>query len=62
MAFNKFTIENYKCFATKQTLIFATPSEGKMGSGITYIVGANNSGKTTVLEELSITSKDSPCW
>jgi predicted ATP-dependent endonuclease of OLD family len=37
-----------------QSLIFAKPIEGLIGSGITYIVGANNSGKTTLIEGVSI--------
>ena len=48
----KFTIENFRCFAEMQTLELGQPEVGKAGSGITYIVGANNSGKTTVIEGL----------
>ena len=54
MFFNKFTIKNYKCFQGEKTLSFAIPDTQKMGSGITYIVGGNNSGKTTLIEGLSI--------
>ncbi|PIR68297.1 hypothetical protein COU49_01885 [Candidatus Nomurabacteria bacterium CG10_big_fil_rev_8_21_14_0_10_35_16] len=54
MFFNKFTIKNYKCFQDEQTFYFASPKEGEAGSGITYIVGGNNSGKTTLIEGLSI--------
>jgi len=54
MSFTKFTIKNFKCFREEQTLFFAQPSKELMGSGITYIVGANNSGKTTIIEGLSI--------
>lgn len=56
MAFTKFTIKNFKCFQDQQSLAFSVPTEGKIGSGITYIVGANNSGKTTIIEGLSIKS------
>ena len=52
MKYSKFTIKNFRCFTDEQTLFFAQPVEGKVGSGITYIVGANNSGKTTLLEGL----------
>ncbi len=50
MSYSKFTIKNFRCFTDEQTLKFAQPVDGKIGSGITYIVGANNSGKTTLLE------------
>jgi predicted ATP-dependent endonuclease of OLD family len=45
------SIENYRGFASKQTLSFAIPN-GKPGSGLTMILGQNNSGKSTVLEVL----------
>lgn len=54
MFFNKFTIKDYKCFQGENTLIFAIPEDAKIGSGITYIVGGNNSGKTTLIEGMSI--------
>lgn len=50
MKYHKFTIENFRCFSEVQTLKFANPVAGKPGSGITYVVGANNSGKTTLIE------------
>src|SRR3989338_7385163 len=50
MSYSKFTIKNFRCFTDEQTLKFAQPVDGKIGSGITYLVGANNSGKTTLLE------------
>lgn len=58
MSFTKLTIKNFKCFRDKQSVIFAQPNPSLVGSGITYIVGANNSGKTTIIESLSI-KKDS---
>lgn len=54
MFFNKFTIKNYKCFEGEQSLLFAIPTIGKIGSGMTYLVGGNNSGKTTLIEGMSI--------
>lgn len=54
MAFTKFKIKNFKCFKNEQSLSLAKPAEGICGSGLTYIVGANNSGKTTIIEGLSI--------
>jgi predicted ATP-dependent endonuclease of OLD family len=56
MSFVKFTIKKFKCFQDEQNLVFSQPVEGKPGSGITYIVGANNAGKTTIIEGLSIRS------
>jgi AAA15 family ATPase/GTPase len=51
--YTKFTIENFRCFSSEQTLVLAVPDQGKIGSGITYIVGPNNSGKTTLIESLN---------
>ena len=44
-------IEHYKGFFEEETLEFAIPN-GRPGSGLTLIVGPNNSGKTTLLEAL----------
>lgn len=52
MNYSKFTIEYFRSFQGKQTLKLALPQISKMGSGITYIVGENNSGKTTIIEGL----------
>lgn len=54
MAFTRFTIKNFKCFQDEQSFVFAQPNAELDGSGITYIVGANNSGKTTIIESLAI--------
>lgn len=58
MNFTKFTIEGFRCFIDKQSLELAQPKDDKIGSGITYIVGSNNSGKTTILEGLAIRNND----
>ncbi|MBU1200192.1 AAA family ATPase [Patescibacteria group bacterium] len=42
-------VEHFRGFYTKQTLVFAIPN-GKKGSGLTVVVGPNNTGKTTILE------------
>lgn len=47
----KLSIYGLRGFGEKGTLDFAIPN-GKMGSGITFVVGSNNSGKTTILEAL----------
>lgn len=57
MFFNKFTIKDYKCFQGEQSLLLAIPQDTVMGSGLTYVVGGNNSGKTTLIEGLSIKDK-----
>lgn len=48
---SKFELEGFRSFQDKQTLEIAIPN-GKTGSGITYLVGKNNSGKTSILEAL----------
>lgn len=45
------SILGYRGFATKQTLEFAIPN-GKPGSRLTIVVGANNAGKSTAAEAL----------
>jgi len=47
----KLTIEHFRGFYEPQSLEFAIPN-GKSGSGLTVIVGPNNSGKSTVLEAI----------
>lgn len=44
-------INGLRGYGTKQTIKFAIPN-GKLGSGLTFILGANNSGKTTISESL----------
>ena len=45
-------IEHYKGFFREETVEFAVPDGRTPGSGLTLIVGPNNSGKTTLLEAL----------
>ena len=51
----KVTIENYRGFCIQRTANFAVPNS-KNGSGLTLIVGPNNSGKTSIIEALTITT------
>ena len=44
-------IHGLRGFGEPRIIEFATPN-GELGGGITFIVGANNAGKTTVLEAL----------
>ena len=45
------SIFGFRGFGEKQTLQFALPN-GQVGSGLTIITGANNSGKTTIIESI----------
>ena len=45
------TLENFKAFKKSQTIEFAVP-DGKASSGLTIIVGDNNSGKSSLPEIL----------
>lgn len=46
------TISGFRGFGQTQAISFALPREGKRGSGLTIITGANNSGKTTIIEAI----------
>ncbi len=50
---NSISIQNYRAFSQEQKINFAV-SNGKAGSGLTVITGANNSGKTSVIEALML--------
>lgn len=57
------SINGLRGFSTEQMISFAIPEENKPGSGLTIMVGANNSGKTTILEALkAFNSEDSPTF
>lgn len=47
----KIEIEGLRGFSKKQSLDFAIPN-GKEGSGLTTLVGMNNTGKTTIIEAI----------
>ena len=51
-------IEHYKGFFEEETLEFAVPDRKTPGSGLTLIVGQNNSGKTTIIESLLLGKDD----
>ena len=55
------SISGLRGFGVSRTVEFAIPN-GKEGSGLTILVGANNSGKTTILEALRSfnCNKDNP--
>lgn len=54
-------IHGLRGFGTERTIQFAVPT-GELGSGITFLVGGNNTGKTTILESLRSfnSTKDNP--
>lgn len=52
------SVSNFRGFYNKQIINFAIPKDH--GSGLTVIVGPNNSGKTTLIEALKKFSYDSP--
>ncbi len=55
-------ITGLRGFASKQTLTIAVPN-GQRGSGLTVIVGANNAGKSTVIEALrAIAQREAPSF
>ena len=49
MEVKSITIEGFRGFSEKRTISFAKPN-GNSGSGLTVLVGPNNSGKSTVVE------------
>src|SRR4051812_40413491 len=51
MPIRSLAIDGFRGFASRQVLEFAQPS-GQFGSGYTALVGANNSGKSTIVEAL----------
>ena len=51
MALTELVVHGYRGFAEPQTLSFAIPTLNP-GSGLTILVGANNSGKSTIVEAL----------
>lgn len=49
---NTITIGGLRGFGKERTISFAKPDGINEGSGLTFIVGANNTGKTTIAEAL----------
>jgi predicted ATPase len=58
----KLEITGFRGFASKQVLNFSKPNEAP-GSGLTAIVGANNTGKSTAIEALrAFTQEQAPSF
>jgi predicted ATPase len=59
MAYAKLTLKGYRGFSDTQEIQFAIPT-GVEGSGLTFIVGPNNSGKSSVLEAIHALTNQTP--
>jgi len=57
MNFSKIEISGFRGFAEKGELNFAVPNNNA-GSGLTIVVGANNSGKSTIFEAIRAVSQN----
>jgi len=57
------SISGFRGFGISQTVKFAIPNNETPGSGLTIITGANNSGKTTIIESIrAFNSSESPSF
>lgn len=57
------SISGFRGFGITQTIRFALPDETNLGSGLTIITGANNSGKTTIIESIrAFNGSESPSF
>ena len=57
------SISGFRGFGQAQTVKFAIPDEKHAGSGLTIITGANNAGKTTIIESIrAFIGNDSPSF
>lgn len=54
MIIKKITIEGLRGFSEKREISFAIPDKVNKGSGLTVLVGPNNSGKSTIIEAFHI--------
>lgn len=59
MIIKNLTIKGFRGFTNKRKLQFAIPDGKTAGSGLTILVGPNNSGKSSIIEALHILSLDS---
>lgn len=59
MSYSKIDILGLRGFSDNQTLNFGQPN-GDLGSGLTIIVGPNNSGKSTIYEAFRAISQNQP--
>lgn len=54
------SISGFRGFGVKQKLEFALPDNNTPGSGLTIIVGGNNTGKTTIIESIQAFNNSEP--
>jgi predicted ATPase len=59
MIYEKIEINGLRGFGSMQTIKFGIP-DGNIGSGLTIIVGPNNSGKSTVIEAINAFNQNLP--
>ena len=59
MSVKRLTLKGLRGFINKTDLFFAIPDHVTPGSGLTIMVGPNNSGKSTVIEAMHIANSDS---
>lgn len=59
MSISKLSIEGLRGFSKKIEINFALPDKKNKGSGLTVLVGPNNSGKSTVIEAIHLLSTNS---
>lgn len=58
MAIKKITIEGLRGYANKTTIELAIPDNKNYGSGLTVLVGPNNSGKSTIIEAVHLVTSN----
>lgn len=57
------SISGFRGFGQTQTVKFSIPDQEHIGSGLTIITGANNAGKTTIIESIrAFNGSDSPSF
>lgn len=59
MSIKRLTIKGLRGFSEKTNINFAIPDNINPGSGLTVMVGPNNSGKSTVIESVHLLSSNS---
>lgn len=58
MAIKKIIIEGLRGYSNKTTIEFAVPDNENRGSGLTVLVGPNNSGKSTIIEAVHLVNSN----
>lgn len=61
MVIDNLRVEGFRGFSTQQSLSLAKPN-GETGSGLTFIVGPNNAGKSTIVECLLALNEGQPSF